>query len=494
MIPRPCEDSAPATAVFRLNGHTDQTPTRNVKTATAPLIIARTFKPLRIRPSADAIPFSLPALAAMTFLATTGSLQAAGILRDGAGARSTALGGADVALAEDPLSIMHANPAGLGWVTNLTLSAGAAAGLLDGKFTNPANPSGHLKTFAGGLPEGALVTSLPDLPFKLGFSVIPEGMLLADWRYQDSPGGLSGHTVYDSAGHKSQLLLLRSTLGLGYAINDRISLGASFGVLYNENVLEAPYIFQSNPALGGAKTLLDLHTAGIGFDGQAGVLVRPAEHWQAAITYRSRSVIKTTGTANGTADAEFKALGVPEGGNFNYDAGVVNVFPQTLSVGLQWQPASDWKLLTQVDWINWSSAFHNLRIHLANGNNPTINSLAGGSSLDDAVPLNWRDQFAYRLGTEWRASKAIAVRVGYSYARNPVPTGTLTPMTAAIFEHALCTGVGWTSGSYAFDLAYEFDLPSSASVGTSGLKSGEYNQSHVDVIAHLIAVTVSKRF
>ncbi|HTI69564.1 MAG TPA: outer membrane protein transport protein [Candidatus Limnocylindria bacterium] len=419
--------------------------------------------------------------------------NASGILRNAVGARSLGLGGADIALADDPLTIMHANPAGLGFVNDVTLSAGATAGLLDGKFSNPANNSGSLGTFAGALPEGALLLPIKDFPVKFGLSFIPEGIIAADWRYKDSRGGLSGNTVYDATQHKSQIMLLRSAIGAGYAFNEKISVGASFGILYNENVLEAPYIFQTNPQLGGAKTLLDLHTSGVGFDGQGGVLIKPVEDWQVGLSYRSRSVIKTTGTANGTAGAEFAALGVNADPYYNYDAQVVNVFPQTASVGVQWQAVPSLKLLAQVDWIDWSSSFHNLRIHLSNGNNPTVNFLANGNVVDDSVPLNWRDQFVYRTGFEWAACKAATLRAGYSYARNPVPAGTLTPLTAAIFEHTIGVGMGCHFNSYTIDFGYEYDLPTKQSVGISDLKSGEYNHSEIEVSAHVLALTLSKR-
>src|SRR5437763_4456245 len=53
-------------------------------------------------------------LLAILFFALQGSGNAAGIYRDGIGARSMGLGGADVAWAEGPLGSLGANPASLG--------------------------------------------------------------------------------------------------------------------------------------------------------------------------------------------------------------------------------------------------------------------------------------------------------------------------------------------------------------------------------------------
>ena len=61
-----------------------------------------------------------------------------------------------------------------------------------------------------------------------------------------------------------------------YALTRKISLGVSVGAVYNVNTLETPYVFQSNPALAGLKTLLDLHTTGVGWDTSVGLVATPS--------------------------------------------------------------------------------------------------------------------------------------------------------------------------------------------------------------------------
>src|SRR5580692_5229670 len=62
------------------------------------------------------------------------SLHADGILRNGIGARSMSLGGADVAWAEDPLGAMATDPAALGFLHDAQLNLGLAGGILEGEF------------------------------------------------------------------------------------------------------------------------------------------------------------------------------------------------------------------------------------------------------------------------------------------------------------------------------------------------------------------------
>jgi long-chain fatty acid transport protein len=114
--------------------------------------------------------------------------------------------------------------------------------------------------------------------------------------------------------------------------------------------------------------------------------------------------------------------------------------------------------------------------------------------VNDSVPLDWKDEFVYHTGVEYQVIKSLALRAGYYYSPSPVPAGTLTPLTAAIFEHTLSAGLGWHCGSCAIDLAYEYDLPVTETVGTSALLDGEYSNSKVRVSAQWLALTFTKRF
>lgn len=147
----------------------------------------------------------------------------------------------------------------------------------------------------------------------------------------------------------------------------------------------------------------------------------------------------------------------------------------------------------QVDWINWADAFNELEIRLNNGSNPDFNN-ALGQNIYDIVPLRWKDQFVYRLGVEFQATDAVALRVGYTYGNSPVPDSTLTPLTAAIMEHKLSAGAGWKNERYFVDVAYQYSLPSSQNVGTSALQAGEYSNSRTEVSVHMVGVTFGMSF
>jgi long-chain fatty acid transport protein len=426
--------------------------------------------------------------------------QADGIYGNGVGAQSMAMGGADVAWAASPLSAMGENPGGLAFLTAPELDLGGVGVITEGHFNKPGVSSGNLNDTPNALPEGAVGLPLGHWPVVIGLSFVPESALLADWHYLDPPGGLGGKTSYGFQQDRSEIIELRSALGVGVKVSSKLSLGASAGLIYNQNTLDTPYIFQNlqpgpngpkNGAYNGAKTLLKLQTSGYGYNAQAGMVFHATKDLQFGLSYESETRVDTTGDAWGDPSLQF---GHPQGTlPFHYDANVRNIFPQDATAGLSWKFHPQWRLALQLDWIDWADAFHTLPVSLSDGNNSTVNSVLG-SSFKDSVPLNWKDEFVYRAGLEFDVTKNLALRAGYCYGNSPVPDSTLTPMTAAIMENTLTAGIGYRWQHFQFDLAYQYDLPATQNVATSGLLSGEYSNSSTVVSVHTLAFTTSFRF
>jgi long-chain fatty acid transport protein len=411
-----------------------------------------------------------------------------------------AMGGADVAWAGSALGAMGENPSGLGFLTRPELDFGGVGGIPVGYFNKPGVSSGNLDERFEALPEGAFAMPLGKWPVTVGVSFVPESTLLADWHYLDPPGGLGGKTSYGFQQDKSEIIVLRTALGVGVQVNSKLSFGASAGLIYNDNQLEAPYIFQNlapgaggpkNSGYDGAKTLLDLHTSGFGGNAQVGMMFKATTNLQFGLMYETETRVDTSGSASGDPSTQF---GYPQGTlPFHYDADVRSIFPQNVSGGVSWRFLPQWRAAAQLDWINWRDAFHKLPVSLSDGNNATVNSVLG-SSFSDSIPLNWKNEFVYRVGLEYKVTENLALRVGYAYGGSPVPDSTLSPLTAAIMENTLTAGLGYTWWRLEFDLAYQYDFPATQNVGTSALLSGEYSHSSTEVSMHMFALTTSMRF
>ncbi len=416
----------------------------------------------------------------------------AGLYQDGAGARAMSMAGAGTAVAADPLDALFDNPAALSEIDHLDAQFGIHAGVLQGSFHNRANDDSSLLT-AGVI--GQVAISVPVGPVHFALGVNPDIAARTDWRYNDAPGGADGHTSYGVQTNASRIVLLRSALGASYQLLPTLSVGANVGLLYNENFLRAPYVFQSQPTLRTAKTLLNLETDGFGWNAQGGLRWQPIKPLVFSVSYTSRSRIETDGRATGNAGVQFTNLGLGAARpDFSYDAEVTNIFPQQVSAGLAWNPVKTLTLGFQFDWINWSDAFEKLPVHLTNGNNADLNGLLRSNRLNDTIPLRWSDQYVGRLGAEQILNAHWTVRAGYAYGNNPVPADTLTPLNAAITEHLLTAGVGYHVGPLRFDAAYQWQLPATARVRRSALAAGEYSDSVTEVNVQQFNLTVGYQF
>jgi long-chain fatty acid transport protein len=419
-------------------------------------------------------------------------IQAQQFYWDTASTQSTGMGGVYVASSSDVVDALASNPAGLSFLRGRTLNLEAAAIFASGSFQNASNPNAPLQDSPGVVPYGAFGMPIKHSRFSLGVGMTPELLSRADWQYVDAPG-FAGAT-YGSQRQFSEIYALRFSAGLAYAVNSRLSIGATFGSDYNSNRLQAPYIFQSQPGLAGLKTLLNMRTAGYGWNGSFGVLAHPTHKLETGLSWKSRTVIDSTGQASGDAYAQFAALGVSAPSNFTYNARVQNVLPQTANASLGWQASPQWLVAFQVDWVNWHDSFVALPVTLTNGTNATINFLAGGTTLQDNVPLNWSDQYIFHIGAERTVTESLTVRAGFSHANRPVPSSTLTPLTAAIFTDQFSTGLTYRHGRAHYEAAYAFGLPATGHVAQSGLLFGEYDNSSVRVGAQCVKVGVTYQF
>jgi long-chain fatty acid transport protein len=387
---------------------------------------------------------------------------------------------------------MAYNPAILGFFGKKEVILGVTGVLGDGDYRSQTGDKGYLTNTNAVIPDFALILPVSDKA-TMGFSVIPNSSRLANWRYID-PVGAAG-VGYGMIKHRSEIMNVRGAAGVGVRLSDSLSLGASVGVEYNENHLNTPYIFQSHPALTGAKTLLDLGTTGWGVSADLGLAWKVNDKVTVGLGYRSPTKFSTDGSAHGDATAQLAALGVqmPDG-RFAYDADIHTELPQKISAGFALKPANHWRVLGQAEWVNWADAYDHLTVRLSNGTNGTINGVLGTDGIVDTIPLDWKDRFVFRLGTEYDVSEEVTLRAGYSYGKSPVPDSTILPMTAAMSEHSISAGLGWHRGPWTVDVAWQYDLPASQNAGAAGIAGTEYDFSHVELSAHWISVTAGYRF
>jgi long-subunit fatty acid transport protein len=411
------------------------------------------------------------------FLSTFHSISASAqdFYWSSASPRSMALGGVYVPSTSDALGALTTNPAGLTYLSSPSLDLSMSAVFARGSFSNSVNNNSPMGTPPGVIPYGAFGMPVGHSRFSIGAGFAPDLVSASQWNYVDAPG--KAGVTYGMQENKSAILAGRAMVGVSYAFSHKLSVGVTAGADYNSNTLQAPYIFQSQPTLAGYKTLLDLHTYGTGWNMSVGAMFEPTKNLDFGVAWKSHTVIVTNGLASGNASALFAALGANAASTFAYNASVTNVLPQSVNGNIAWHVNPQWTLAFQTDWVNWSNSFVNLPVTLTNGSNGVINSVVGSSTLVDGVPLNWRDQYSFHGGVERMLTESTSLRVGYAHGNSPVPSGTLTPLTAAIMTNQITAGFAYHAGRSRFDLAYTYEPTSTQSVGQSNLLSGEYSNS-----------------
>jgi long-chain fatty acid transport protein len=428
----------------------------------------------------------------LVWAATTAACAQATSFGNGLSAAAEARGGALAAQQGDPIDAVEGNPAGLAGIKTRTLEAGAVGVFGSGSFQNPVNSNGRMGGVVGAMPYGAFATPLRASHWTASAAFTPEILMRANWRYVDAPG--TGGASYGLQTQETQIIAVRSSVGVARTFGSKWSAGVVLGLVYNTNNLNAPYIFQQQPQLAGLKVLLDLQTHGFGWNGNAGVQWQPTSRLRAGLAWKSGTTIHTHGDASGTASAQFTALGINANPVFDYQAQVLNHLPQAFDAGVSWKLNRHMIWQAQGDFTAWGQAFQQLPVTLTGGTNATINSVAGSSALQDAVPLHWNNQIGLHAGVDSPVGEQWTLRAGYSYMSNPVPSATLLPLTAAIMQNSIATGVGWSHGRLHLDAAYQAQLPSSQSVGKSQILAGEYDNSRVRLMLQSVTGTARINF
>jgi long-subunit fatty acid transport protein len=422
------------------------------------------------------------------FLALPSLLMAQDFYLGGVTADTSRRAGIYAPSAENPTDALSLNPAGLAALTAPSVNLSLTGIFARGSFSNASNNASPMATNNGFVPFGAFGTPLGQ-HWSIGVGVMPDLLSVSKWNYSDTPG-FAG-TTYGAQSEKSQIIAIRSAAGVAYRFSEKFSVGASFGVDYNSNTLDAPYIFQSQPVVAGLKTLLDLHSTGWGPNGGFGIVARPHKKLDFGVSYRTRTSITSHGGATGNIGAEFQTLGLNVPSAFAYKSQVHVELPQSALLSAGWQASRSVRLSFQTDWVGWHGAFNNLPVTLTQGTNSTINSVVQSTTLKDTVPLDWKDQYTVRGAIERSFGENIVIGAGYLHGNDPVPNSTLSPLTAAIMQNGMSTGIGWHKGKVRFAASYGYDFTAKQQVANSALLYDEYSNSRTKIGTQAFTLTTA---
>lgn len=371
------------------------------------------------------------------------ALASNGLNLIGYGAESVAMGGADIAVAGDPLAL-NTNPAGIARLGPRALDIhNALAHAIDVShadgFGNDKSISNRFIPLAG-----------------VGYVSRPAGSRCA-WGVAFFGQGGAGfvydnlNTAFGTVDELSSLVrIARLSPGVGCETEGGLHVGAALA-LNHADIRQKIF-----PATSDAVTFpvpffgSDLKDAkGWGATVKLGVLAPVSETITLGATFTpkvklplrdGRLVSNQTAAGRGSVtyrDVEIDGLALPT----------------ELSLGVAWRPAARWRIAAELTWLDWSEAAARSTLTARNPDNPAAPNLSVTSTLD------WRDQFVLALGTAYDLDAQTTLYAGLNLARNPIPPAHLSPILAPVGERHLTFGFKHALGpEWSLSVATEYQF------------------------------------
>ncbi len=346
------------------------------------------------------------AVFAALLLGTAATAHAGGLARPNAGSpKAVGLAGAFGAVADDA-SCLDVNPAGCafaeaGWLAALELvyaprtyvpitDAGGREPAEDATAVAPAPVVGVL--FKPGGRDGALTVGV-------GAWNTFGGAL--EWDRFEDPD--------KPAVNKSRDLVFELAAGAGWAVNDRVAIGAALRVGLGLFAIDA----------SAMPVDTELSASGIGVGATAGVMIHATDELTVGLGWRSNLDVTTTGSAD---------LTLP-GGPLHADAEHQQRWPQSASLSAAYAASEDLLFTCQLDWTQWSR-FEELVIEFP----------GAGATPPQIFPLDWSDVLTFRLGGQYTASSGLQLRGGLLRDGSAVPDRTIERQYLDATKYGLALG------------------------------------------------------
>ncbi|MCX6173759.1 MAG: outer membrane protein transport protein [Ignavibacteriales bacterium] len=407
-----------------------------------------------------------------------GSTYAGGFQLNEQGARAMAMAGAFTGLANDP-SAIYFNPAGITQLsgTNFSLGSTMILPLASFQLPKPSSSLTDMDSQVFTLINFYLTHAFSD-KFSVGLGVNNQFGLGTRW----NPNWVGRYLAVETSVKSFYL-----TPVLAYKLFDNLSVSAGPVIAMASVKISHKNVNGVNAAYPEFLTTLESNTStAVGFT--AGILYKLNDMWQFGLSYRSQTKFNFTGTV------------VSDPTNFTFVHPVYHVSvtvpwpnggvsaplttPASATLGIAWMPNKDWTTTFDFQYVGWSS-YDKLAVTFDNYN-PTSPTFTG--SYTSSVDRNYKDTYIARLGFEYKATDAFAVRFGLLYDHNPVTDEYVEPSLPDADRLGFNIGFGGKLTEHlSMDLSYMYLSFSDRIVNNSIFKfNGTYSES-----AHLFGFSLN---
>ncbi len=427
---------------------------------------------------------ALVALAAGPALATNGMYLAA------YGSEAAGRAGANIAVADRALGL-QANPAGIAQLQGGHLSADLQ--LLAPSLHYGGDPFGNsldAKDAIFAMPSISYVRGGARSPWTWGFGLLSQGGMGAQFEGYSTPFGTKDGTY-------SEVRFLTATPTVAFTPVEDFSIGVSANVGYSDlkfrfypntsyyNDMGTPLDPTDDMAFFGAN--LNKRASALNYSGRVGLMWSALPELQLGAIYQT----KTQGDyENGTLSLNMNSIGA---GVVHYDATVEGfTWPDQVGLGVQLKPAERWRVAVDARRYLWSDAVSLIKVK---GTNPDQPLPAMMSTVTMPFTFEWKDEWTWIGGVEYRATDALTLRGGYNFGASPVPDETLNPLFPATVEQHAALGFGYTWGANTLNLALERGFEASQTNNNTNQNVNPFGPgASVDHSQWTVSVGFSKAF
>jgi len=417
---------------------------------------------------------------AAAMLATASMSYGAGFKVAEQGAKAMGMANAFAAQADDPSALAY-NPAGIAFQKGSQLQVGSTTILVpqtefDGTTrlsgTNPVSEKANRDIFIA--PTLYATTALENMPISFGLGVNSFNPLAKRW---------DSNTEFRDSIQQILVKPINFQPTVAYRLDHmNLAVAGGFDITYAQVSLQKMAYTQLPPSLGGTYAelgTLGADATGVGYGYNFGLLWKPISSLSFGAAYRSKVKLELEGDANylaTTAIGQNPALGLAQ--RIKTTGSTDITLPDSLTFAVAWKPVDTLTLEFDAERTGWSS-YKELELKFGA-------PLAAFNNKPDAK--NWKDVWAYRIGTQYAVTPKMDLRAGYAYDTSPAPDATLGPELPDADRHNFSIGSGLHNEFGSLDLAYMWVHWADRTVANAK-ESGTFKSD-----AHLFAVAVTYKF
>ncbi|MGD9255287.1 MAG: outer membrane protein transport protein [Chromatiales bacterium] len=399
----------------------------------------------------------------------------------GVGQSAKGIGGAGIAYPQDTLA-GGINPAGMVHLGN-RWDVGAEIFMPDRGYTlnSPSPFAGSYDGTGSGLGESWFI--IPEFGYNkmlsddlsVGISVFGNGGLNTSYGTDHIFSAFAAQAGIPGAEVGIDLIQLFISPTVSYKVNERFSVGASLNLIAQSFEAKGLYAFTPFSSDPTAFTNNN-HDNSYGASLRLGLMYEINDRVTLGATYQTKGWM--------TEFDDYAGL-FADGGDFD--------IPQNYGIGIAIKATDRLDIAMDIMRIDYGSVG-------AIGNSPNVQKPFGA---DDGPGFGWDDQTIFKIGAVYQYNNQLALRAGYNYGENPVPTEglgfALNTLAPGVSEHHLTLGFTWDldenssiTGSYlhAFnsEVDGDFNVPDGQG-GTVNLGSG-----YLEMSQNAFGISYNKRF